>query len=258
MKIALIALSSEGALVAKRLGDAFPLADMYVHESVPLTWETTRFTSVMSLTRDLFGSYEGLVYIAPCGVVVRAIAPNIRHKTEDPAVVVMDVCARWAVSLLSGHEGGANDLAIDVANITGAEPVISTTTEAVKNLIVGVGCRRGTESDRILGAIRAGLKDAGCEIDHVRLIASADIKSDEEGLKEAARELGVRVRFIPSDDIRSTPLDFEHSDFVVEKVNVPAVAEPAALLAGRRTRLILNKKNYNGVTVSIARESCWW
>ena len=50
--------------------------------------------------------YDGLVYIAPCGVVVRAIAPFLEHKTKDPAVVVVDVGGRWAVSLLSGHEGG--------------------------------------------------------------------------------------------------------------------------------------------------------
>ena len=86
----------------------------------------------MDLTEQIFASYTGLVYIAPTGVVVRAIAPLLRHKTTDPAVVVVDVGGRWAVSLLSGHEGGANELAVTVANILGAEPVVSTTTEAVK------------------------------------------------------------------------------------------------------------------------------
>ncbi len=47
-------------------------------------------------------------------------------------MVVVDVGARWAISLLSGHEGGANDLAVAVGNILAAEPVISTTSEALK------------------------------------------------------------------------------------------------------------------------------
>ena len=61
---------------------------------------------------DLSG-IRGLVYVVPVGVAVRAIAPLIRHKTTDPAVVAVNVGGRWAVSLLSGHEGGANQLAIE-------------------------------------------------------------------------------------------------------------------------------------------------
>ena len=192
------------------------------------------------------------------GVVVRAIAPLIRSKFEDPAVVVLDAGGRWAVSLLSGHEGGANALAIRVANILGAEPVITTTTEALKSVIVGIGCRRGTPAERIVAAIRAALTEAGIALDEVRLIASADVKADEPGLISAAETLGVPVRFIPAAEIRASSREFLHSDFVEEKVNLPAVAEPAALLAGRRTRLICRKKTYNGITIAIAREDFSW
>jgi len=186
---------------------------------------------------------------------VRAIAPLLEHKTKDPAVVVVDVQGRWAVSLLSGHEGGANDLAITVANALSAEPVITTTTEAVKTLIVGVGCRRGTKSEKIKAAIRAALTEVDLEISQVRLLSSAEIKSDEQGLLQAAQELGVPLLFISSGEIRGFAGNFDRSDFVQEKVNLPAVAEPSALIAGRRTRLILKKRTFNGVTVAIAREN---
>ena len=116
--------------------------------------EAERFTKIADLTASLFPVCRGLVYAAPCGVVVRAIAPLIQSKFEDPAVVVLDAGGRWAVSLLSGHEGGANALAIRVANLLGAEPVITTTTEALKSVIVGIGCRRGTPAERIVAAIR--------------------------------------------------------------------------------------------------------
>ncbi len=231
---------------------------MFVHDSVGPEYFGEKFSSVRDLTGEVFYRYEGLIYIAPCGVAVRAVAPHVMHKKTDPAVVVVDVCGRYAVSLLSGHEGGANDLALAVANIIGAEPVITTTTEALKDIIVGVGCRRGTGAETIVQAVRSALDETGVTPQRVRLIASADLKRDEHGLIAAAKELLVPLRFIASDEIRASARDFDHSEFVRDKVDLPAVAEPSALLAGRRTRLLLTKRNYGGVTVALARENCTW
>jgi cobalt-precorrin 5A hydrolase len=256
VKTALITLSRRGARVAARLAKDLPETDIFLHESVPARKTAVSFDSIFKLTREIFSEYKGLVYIAPCGVVVRAIAPLIRHKMFDPAVVVVDVGGRHAVSLLSGHEGGANDLALRVANRIGAEPVITTTTEAVKNLIVGVGCRCGAGSEAIVKAVRQALRTVHVGVGAVRFLASADIKKDEKGLLDAAWELGLSLRFISSDEILSTTKKFTHSDFVASKVRLPAVAEPCALLAGRRTRLILSKSIIHGVTVAIAREGC--
>jgi cobalt-precorrin 5A hydrolase len=217
-----------------------------------------RFTKIADLTATLFPVCRGLVYAVPCGVVVRALAPLVKSKYEDPAVVVLDAGGRWAVSLLSGHEGGANDLAIRVANLTGAEPVVTTTTEALKSVIVGIGCRHGTPAGRIIEAVREALADAGIALEEVRLLASAEIKADEAGLLAAAETLGVPIRFIAAEEIRASLREFSHSDFVAKKVNLPAVAEPAALLAGRRTRFICRKKTYNGITIALAREGFSW
>ena len=217
-----------------------------------------RFTKIADLTATLFRVCRGLVYAAPCGVVVRALAPLVKSKYEDPAVVVLDAGGRWAVSLLSGHEGGANDLAIRVANLTGAEPVVTTTTEALKSVIVGIGCRRGTPTERIVEAVREALSEAGIALEEVRLLASAEIKADEAGLLAAAEALGVPIRFIAAEEIRASLREFSHSAFVEEKVNLPAVAEPAALLAGRRTRFICRKKMTNGITIALAREGFLW
>jgi len=63
------------------------------------------------------------------GIVVRLIVSSIRNKITDPAVVAVDEIGRHAVSLVSGHLGGANSLAIKVAGLTGAEPVITTGTD---------------------------------------------------------------------------------------------------------------------------------
>lgn len=254
MKTALITLSAEGARLLAPLTDRLPEARLFVHESVRTALAAERFAKIADLTAALFPSCRGIVYAAPCGVVVRAIAPLVKSKLEDPAVVVLDAGGRWAVSLLSGHEGGANDLAICVANLTGAEPVITTTTEAIKSVIVGIGCRRGTPAERIVAAVRDALADAGIAMNEVRLLASAAIKADETGLIAAAGTLGIPIRFIVAEDILASSREFSHSDFVAKKVNLPAVAEPAALLAGRRTRFICRKKAYNGITIALARE----
>jgi cobalt-precorrin 5A hydrolase len=258
MNLAVITLSAEGAALAELLVEQLPSCSAYLHEGVPGPWPFQRFPSVVALTAELFGQVSGVVFIGPCGVAVRSIAPHLRHKTTDPAVVVVDVGARWAVSLLSGHEGGANELAVTVGNILGAEPIISTTTEALKTLIVGVGCRRGTTAEQIVSAIRSALAESDLSLDRVRLLSSADIKSDEQGLLDAARELGIPLRFVSSHELRNCPFVFQHSEFVEQKVNVPAVAEPAALLAGRRTTLLVGKRVYNGVTVAVAEERCLW
>jgi len=295
MKTALITLSDEGARLLAPLTGRLPEARLFIHESVrdeSIRCETVlhetarqdsaphevirsdsdriasdseleapaaeRFTKIADLTAALFPICRGLVYAAPCGVVVRALAPLVKSKYEDPAVVVLDAGGRWAVSLLSGHEGGANDLAIRVANLTGAEPVVTTTTEALKSVIVGIGCKRGTPAKRIVAAVREALSEAGIALEEVRLLASAEIKADEAGLLAAAEALGVPIRFIAAEEIRASLREFSHSAFVEEKVNLPAVAEPAALLAGKRTRFICRKKTFNGITIALAREGFPW
>jgi cobalt-precorrin 5A hydrolase len=257
MKTALITLSDEGARVVAKLRSALPEADCYQHDIVsPPGFESFRFTGIIDLTADIFANYDALVFIMPCGVAVRAIAPNLTSKLKDPAVVLVDVGGRWAVSLLSGHEGGANDLALRISNIIGAEPIITTTTEAVKNHIVGVGCRSGISAQEVKSAILAALDLVRVSVEQIRFIASADIKNEEKGLIDAAEELDIPLRFIGSEEIRNCAFDFERSEFVRQKVDLPAVAEPAALLAGRKTKLVLQKTKFNGITIAIARENC--
>lgn len=255
-RLAVITLSDAGARVAARLALDMGPCDLFLHETADRKLAGQRFKAVMTLTRRIFRRYRELVYIMPCGVVVRAIDGLPRHKTKDPAIVVVDVGGRYAISLLSGHEGGGNEVALRVANALAAEPVITTTTEARKDVTVGVGCRRGAAAADIAAAVRQALRRARVSPARVRWVASADLKRNESGLIAAAGELGFGLRFISSDEIRGTAKRFKHSAFVHRKVRLPAVAEPAALLAGRRTTLLLPKTIIRGVTVAVARENC--
>jgi len=256
MKTAFITLSHEGASLIPQLKQEFGEIDCYLHETVVAVENCRSFAHIADLTREVFPRYRALIYAAPCGVVVRSLAGCFVSKLADPGIVVLDVGARWAVSLLSGHEGGANDLAIRIANLFDAEAVVTTTTEAVKNLIVGVGCRRGVTRSQIVEAIEQALARVEMPLARVRLLASASVKQHEAGLLEAAAQLNLPLRFISMEQIRQCPYDLSQSDFVQKSVGVPAVAEPVALLAGRRTKLILPKTIFNSVTVAIARENC--
>ena len=81
-------------------------------------------------TAAQFAGQEALIFVGAVGIAVRAIAPHCRSKATDPAVVAVDECGHFAVPLLSGHLGGANDLAQALAAVCGAVPVITTATDA--------------------------------------------------------------------------------------------------------------------------------
>lgn len=264
MTVAVITLSAEGMAVARHIARHLPDYSCYCHSDVVESDASQpavpfeRFDRVSALIADRFAKVQGLIFVAPCGVAVRAIAPLLQHKTTDPAVVVVDVGHRHVVSLLSGHEGGANVLAVQVANVLDAEPVITTSSEALRTLIAGIGCRRGVTPERVLGALDSALTAVGRTRLALRLLATIDHKRDEAGLVEAARTLNVPLRLVGADTIRSAELRCAESTFVRDTLDVPAVAEPCALLAGRRPQLLLPKTIHRGVTVAICEERCLW
>ena len=88
-----------------------------------------RDCSLAEWVRDAFDSADALIYVGAVGICVRTIAPYIKSKTRDPAVIVIDETGRYVIPVLSGHLGGANDLARRIARLTGAEPVITTATD---------------------------------------------------------------------------------------------------------------------------------
>jgi cobalt-precorrin 5A hydrolase/precorrin-3B C17-methyltransferase len=82
-----------------------------------------------STVQDIWASCNSLVFIMASGIVVRTIAPLLKDKKSDPAVVVLDEAGKFAISLVSGHLGGANNLAQEVAKFLGGEAVITTASD---------------------------------------------------------------------------------------------------------------------------------
>ncbi|MEA1948583.1 MAG: cobalt-precorrin 5A hydrolase [Thermodesulfobacteriota bacterium] len=128
--VAIWAITPEGANLGLQIAESLPDADLYVSANLErsniLSNTFKRLSGALPL---LFNKYNGHIFIMSTGIVVRIIAHLLRHKTVDPAVVVVDEMGNHSISLVSGHIGGANMLANKVAGLIGADPVITTATD---------------------------------------------------------------------------------------------------------------------------------
>ncbi|KXS43885.1 MULTISPECIES: cobalt-precorrin 5A hydrolase [unclassified Candidatus Frackibacter] len=123
-----------------------------------------------------------------------------------------------------------------------------------RNLVLGIGCRRGISKERIALAVEEALKEAGLSLEQVKAVATIDLKADEEGLVVYAREQGLDLNIISREEIKTSDLEFTTSEFVKKAIGVGGVCEPVALLSGKKMELLLKKRKYQGVTVAIAQE----
>lgn len=254
--LAVVCLTPQAILAARHLARSLG-AELHVHELVEAGDGAQVFTRLATCLETLWNRVEGLVVFAPTGAVVRCLAPLLEHKTRDPGVVVLDALSRWAIPLVGGHEGGANRLSAQVANLLGSEPIVTTATEALKDLVVGVGCRRGTSSEEVLDAIDRALGALRLPWDRVRVLATGSPKRHEVGLVQAARTRAVPLLVVHDLELRSRRRIRRTA--ASRHVGFPALSQPAALAAGRRTTCLLQRFRHGPVMVSIAREcSGWW
>ncbi|WP_367924322.1 cobalt-precorrin 5A hydrolase [uncultured Ruthenibacterium sp.] len=115
----LLAFTDKGMKLANELAQALDGKAFRCNESLSLS----------AWTEQAFSEADALIFVGAVGIAVRAVAPYVKSKASDPAVIVVDECGQFAVSLLSGHLGGANKLAKRIAAICGATPVITTATD---------------------------------------------------------------------------------------------------------------------------------
>jgi cobalt-precorrin 5A hydrolase len=127
--IKILALTPKGAVLARRLCRSLPGAQCWLSQAQAGEPGDLVFVSLAQALKEAFARGENLVCLMAVGIVVRSIAPFLKSKAYDPGVVVVDEAGQFAISLLSGHLGGANDLAREVARILGGTPVITTATD---------------------------------------------------------------------------------------------------------------------------------
>ncbi len=126
--IAVFCLTPGGIRLAKRLKQHLPLT-CYCSEKLQEDGFVAFSGSFAATVAQAFTTHTALVVIGATGLTVRVIAPLLKDKLSDPAVVVIDEHGQHVISLLSGHVGGANELTRYLAGVLGADPVITTATD---------------------------------------------------------------------------------------------------------------------------------
>lgn len=146
---AIVAITKHGVELARNLHAKFHQTDLFYMSKFERGDERQRHISLFEgnvrlLLPALFQSYKGIIMIVSLGAVVRMIAPILKDKKTDPAVVVIDDKGQHVISVLSGHLGGANELTKEVAELLGATPVITTASDVQKTIPVDLfGSRFG-------------------------------------------------------------------------------------------------------------------
>ncbi|MCL1811660.1 MAG: cobalt-precorrin 5A hydrolase [Methanomassiliicoccaceae archaeon] len=131
MKIRIIAFSKRGCVLAQDIGRVLTehSCELYSKTAADAAGTEEVKGPVSEWTKGSFASSDAIVFIGAAGIAVRYIAPYLKSKTTDPAIVCIDDAGRFVIPLLSGHIGGANELAKRIAEGIVAVPVITTATD---------------------------------------------------------------------------------------------------------------------------------
>ena len=247
--IKIVALTDAGFLLAKRL--------QYHLEGSELWFKPKPFAEKV---QGAFSAGDGLILICATGIAVRTLAPVVASKHRDPPVLILDEQGEFVIPLLSGHEGGANNWAALVAEVIAAQLVVTTANSYLSPIYaVGMGCERNCGQQHLSQLFHDCLAQAEIGIEQVNSISSIDIKTDEMGLVQLAKDLNKPFQTFSASVLSSVEnLLSTKSEYVFNAVGVYGVAESAALVAAmhvtkNNAELALVKQKTAKATCAIAR-----
>ena len=249
--VTIVSLTDPGRALAERLLLLMPEAER-LHRPHPF----------QEIIHDRFLAGHRLILLCAVGIAVRTLGPVLRDKYQDPAVLVLDEHGRFVVPMLSGHEGGANEWARQVAEFLGAQAVITGAQRYTQPLLVaGVGCNRGCRLEPLLALLDQTLTSHGLQRGDLRALASIELKQDEPGLQQLAAMLGVPITFYPATLLNQYADRLSRkSEIVFRETGCYGVAEAAALACAERlvshdfrAELIIPKQKNADATLAVAR-----
>jgi len=222
--IALFCLTPGGVQLAKRLQTALPVR-CFTSEKLVTDGFSPFDGDFADALRDAFCRYSTLVFIGATGIAVRVLAPLVNDKLHDPAVIVIDEQGQHAISLLSGHLGGANAMAVYLAGILGADPVITTATDVNGLAALDVLAR---QLDARMEHFRVAVKRV-----NQMLVSGQRIGLwCDENLRDDAARCDTRG-FIPVDKLTALP-PLDALVYISMRAELPALPVPAYKLVPRR------------------------
>ena len=339
-KAAILYITDNGFALARKLNSLYPYAKVFKFKPDTLS--------------KFWGKRKNFIFIMASGIVVRTIAPLLKDKRTDPAVVVLDEKGKFSVSLLSGHLGGANKIAKEIADFLNSkrglvgetkshprtEAVITTASDInglpaidlwakendlviekwetvskistrflnsgelkvyseveikmpegflrtdkpssadvlvtnkkgrftdspihrftglylrPRNLIIGVGCNKGTSANEIENSVKTVLDENNLSFLSIHSIAAIDIKANEPGLITFAQKYNLGIKTFSANELNTLisrqPSAISFSKAAFKATGAYAVAEPSALLASGADKLLVRKQKIGNVTVAIA------
>jgi len=247
--IKIICLTEVGLQLARRLNNLLPESEV--------CFKPQSFTESV---QQFFKQGDPLIFICATGIVIRTLAPVIQDKYRDPAVLVLDEQGLFVIPLLSGHEGGANEMADKVTTLLDNQLVITTANRYLKPVyVIGMGCERDCPESVLQDLLNECLLKTGLTITDISAICSIDVKADEIGLISLAKKLAKPyLTFSASELSEMEDRLSTKSEYILKTVGVYGVAESAALyqaeqITNNGSELLLNKHKNKQATCSIAR-----
>lgn len=343
MRLSIVSFSEKGILLSKNMAGTLGEMEYTLYTKCSACGEQAenmQFVreSIGEWAREQFKEENALLFIGACGIAVRAIAPHITDKLHDSPVLVMDEMGQYIIPILSGHMGGANELAMSLAEKTGATAIITTATDinhkfavdlfAKKNgldiakkediakvsskvlagkritisietghleksdklpqeieivpypprqpvdvvitsenrefenamllkpkeYVIGIGCRKGKEAEKIDSFIGNNLQKAEITLTQIFAVASIDVKKEEPGLLAWSRNTKIPFVTYIAEELKEVEGDIKSSAFVERQVGVDNVCERAALkMCAPHGKLIYEKYAEDGMTIAIAK-----
>ena len=316
-RISVISFTENGNCLARKVQNCFKEWDIQC-----FTKEEIKEQGLARWTKEQMGQRNTLLFIGACGIAVRAIAPNLMDKLQDSPVLVMDEKGNYVIPILSGHVGGANELACLLAVEIGAvdvfakknglwiqnkegiakvsskvlrgeritlsveagriintklpdeievvpyppeEPVdVLITVNSIvcdalltlkpKEYVLGMGCKKGKEEEKIRKFISKVLDREGIFKEQICALSSVEQKAEERGFLDWSRKERIPFVTYSAEELNQVEGSFTGSDFVKRTIGVDNVCERAALRACENGgTLIVKKEAEDGMTLAIAK-----
>jgi cobalt-precorrin 5A hydrolase len=174
VRINIIGFSSKGCALAKEIYDEFQeYACLYYGRTKGNTHGAEYVTSMDEWVADSFKHCDAVIFIGAAGIAVRCIAPHIKDKTTDPAVIVIDELGKNIIPILSGHIGGANELSLEIKERIGGNVIITTATDL--NHVFSVDTF-AVDNDLHIGNMSIAKQISARLLDGLTVCISSDVK----------------------------------------------------------------------------------